>query len=144
MIASSKIVLVVFVWLMIVASAAAQSPEADPAAMKAFEELVQSYRARPALTVKSTVKIELMQGDVKASGSEKTAEFIFGPSKSAVVKLNGYTCYLKDGKLTSVHEKTDHSSTFRSPNWRSWSARTRWTTSACSFIPRRRTSNPRK
>ena len=36
--------------------------EPDPAATRALAELVEAYRKRPALTVKSTLRIELSQG----------------------------------------------------------------------------------
>ena len=88
----------------------------DAAALKAFTEIVQSYRSRPALTVKSTVKIELAEGAADARGSEVKGEFVFGPGRRAVVKLNGFTCYLNhddqnadSGTISAVHEKTDHS-----------------------------------
>lgn len=83
----------------------AQEHEPDPTAMKAFAELIKSYRDRPALTVKSTVKVEVMQGDVVGKGSDVTAETTFAPNRKGVVKLQGFTCYLKDGKFTGVHEK---------------------------------------
>jgi thiol-disulfide isomerase/thioredoxin len=85
------------------------APVADPAALKAFTDLVNAYRARPALTVNTTVKIELSEGDASANGSEIKGEFIFGPNRTAVIKLRGFTCYLKDGTLSAVHEATDHS-----------------------------------
>src|SRR5262245_19731165 len=86
-----------------------QLPQADPAALKAFTELVQAYRARPALTVKTTLTIEMGQDQAAAKGSEVKGEFIFGPNRAAVLKLRGFTCYLKNGTLNAVHESTDHS-----------------------------------
>src|SRR5262245_44382830 len=99
---------------------AAEPPQqhADPAALKAFEELVKSYRQQPALGVKTTIQIELKQGETKSKGSEVKAEFLFGPKRAAVVKLRGFTCYLSGeqenpdgqtvGTLTAVHDSTDH------------------------------------
>src|SRR5262245_38728419 len=84
------------------------APQADPAALKAFEELVKSYRERPALGVKTAVQIELKQGETKSKGSEVKAEFLFGPKRAAVAKLRGFTCYLSgpqenaDGQATGT------------------------------------------
>jgi thiol-disulfide isomerase/thioredoxin len=92
------------------AGATAQSPEANPEALKAFGEMVKAWRAMPALGVKTTINIEMMQGDVSASSNEVKGEFIFGPNRHAVVKLRGFTCYLNKeegaefGTLTAVHE----------------------------------------
>ncbi len=82
---------------------------ADPAAMKAFTDMVKSYRERPALGVKSSVKIEVAQDGVAAKPSEAKGEFIFGSSRSAVVKMRGFTCYLSKGTISAVREGTDHS-----------------------------------
>jgi len=92
------------------APAGAQSPEPDPKALEAFTQMVKAWRAMPALTVRPTVKLEMMQGDVAASSEEVKAEFIFGQERRAVVKLRGFSVYLdhEDGKdegtLTAVHE----------------------------------------
>jgi thiol-disulfide isomerase/thioredoxin len=88
-------------------AAVAQSPEPDPQAMEAFKSLVGAYRARPALTIKTTVKIGLKQGDTSANEREVTAEFILAPKKTGVVKIRGYTCYLVNGTITAIHEKND-------------------------------------
>jgi thiol-disulfide isomerase/thioredoxin len=91
--------------------------QADPAARKAFEELVKSYRDRPALEVKSTLKIEMAADQAKRQGSDVAAEFIFGQHRKAVVKLRGFVVHLNpnpneaggEGAISAVHEKTDHS-----------------------------------
>jgi thiol-disulfide isomerase/thioredoxin len=91
-------------------SASAQSPEANPEALKAFGAMIKAWRGMPALGVKTTVKIEMMQGDVAASSNEVRGEFTFGPNRHALVKLRGFTCYLnkeKDaefGTFTAVHD----------------------------------------
>ena len=41
------------------APAFAQMRTPDPEAVKAFEELIASYRQRPGLTIKTTVKIQI-------------------------------------------------------------------------------------
>lgn len=110
--------------------ARAQSPEPNPEAMKAFGEMLKAWRAIPSLGVKTTVKIEIMDGDVAASSDEVKGEFVFGSNRRAVVKLRGFTCYLtppKDdakpepgmdvapGAITAVHEG-DANDYFTSPD----------------------------
>lgn len=89
-------------------------PQADPAAHRAFTELVKSYRERPALTVKSVVKIEMRQGETAATGSEVKGEFTFGEKRRAVIKLRDFIYYLnphpekpeaEPGTILVVHEK---------------------------------------
>lgn len=87
----------------------AQPAEPDPAAMKAFESLVKTYREAPAIKVQSTVKIEAAQGDAAAQGSEIKAKFTFGPGRNAVISVRGFECYLSDGHLAAVHESTPNS-----------------------------------
>jgi thiol-disulfide isomerase/thioredoxin len=88
--------------------AGAQSPDPDANAMAAFKEMVDAYRARPALTVKATVKIGLKQGETVAREQEVSAEFILAPSKTGIVKLRGFTCYMANGELNAIHEKNDN------------------------------------
>ncbi len=95
-----------------VSAARGQMLEPDPAAMKAFGELVSSYRAKPGLKIKSTVQVEMMDGDVKSSSSEVSGEFIFSgkdQERRAVVKLRGFTCYLANGEMTAVHDENEDS-----------------------------------
>ena len=87
-----------------VLKARAQSPEPNPEALKAFDEMVKAWRALPALDVKTTIKIEMMDGDVAASNSEIKGEFLFGPRRSAVVKLRGFTCYMTPGAADAKPE----------------------------------------
>ncbi len=87
----------------------AQSPEPDPAAMKAFKELIEAYRQRPVLTVRSTGSIELTQGDAHSDGEPVEAEITFTNGGQCLVKLKGYRCYLGGGMLEVVHEGTDQS-----------------------------------
>ena len=85
------------------------TPSADPAALEAFTQMIKAYRERPALKVKTSVKIELSQGEAKASSSDLNAEFTFSKDRKAVIKLRGYTCHVSNGVLTVVHESTEHS-----------------------------------
>ncbi|MHC5022631.1 MAG: TlpA family protein disulfide reductase [Planctomycetota bacterium] len=100
---------------LITVPAPAQFHEFDAEALKAFDELVQAYRARPALIVKATVKVEIGEGEVTSKGPEVTAEFTLGRDRTGVVKLRGYTCYLSEGTVTATHEATEHSY-FRMPD----------------------------
>ena len=93
----------------ICSTASGQAHEPNPKALDAFTKLIESYRKRPALTVTTTVAVRLKQGEVEGHGREMTAEFTLGRGRSAVVKLNGFTCYVGGGKLSAVHESTDHS-----------------------------------
>ena len=105
--------------LMFTAPAPAQQHESNPEALRAFEAVVKAYRDRPALTVKTTVMIELLEGDVKSLGSEVKAEFILAKDRVGVIKLRGFTCYLGGGTLTAVHETTEGHSYFSRPTTKS-------------------------
>ncbi len=83
--------------------------DADPAAAKAFKQLVTSYRNRPALTVKTTMKVELFQGELSSGTDEVRAQFTYSRGGAGIIKLRGFTCYFKDGVFWAVHEGTDHS-----------------------------------
>lgn len=103
--------------LAIAAPSLAQSPDPDPAAVKAFTELIQAYRSKPGLTIKSTLKIALSEGETQSRDQEITAEFILGPHvsstrdelnpafPSAIVRAKGFTCTLNKGEINFVHEK---------------------------------------
>ena len=86
-----------------------QSPTPDPEAMAAFKDLVESYRQRDALNVRTTVRISAAQGEAHAEGSEVEAEVTWRRDGTGRVELRGYTVHLRDGKVHAVHEKTDHS-----------------------------------
>ncbi len=83
--------------------------DADPAAAKAFKQLVTSYRNRPALTVKTTMKVELFQGEISSDTDEVEAQFTYSRGGAGIITLRGFTCYVKDGVFWAVHEGTDHS-----------------------------------
>lgn len=88
---------------------AAQFHEADPEAMKAFETLIEGYRERPALGVKSSVTITVSQDGVESEGSAAQAEITFTRDRRGTVVLRGFTCYIGGGQLAAVHGETDHS-----------------------------------
>jgi len=83
--------------------------EPDPDAVKAFADLLEAYRQRPALTVESTLKIELIEGDVTGKTEEVTASFTCCRGGAGIVKIKGFTCHFGDGIFYAVHEATDHS-----------------------------------
>ena len=83
--------------------------ERDPAAAKEFKQLVSSYRNRPGLTVKTTMKLKLVEGELSSDTGEVQAEFTYSRGGSGIVKLRGFTCYFKDGQFAAIHEETDHS-----------------------------------
>ncbi len=89
--------------------AAGQAHVADPGAARAFKALVDAYHRRPALGVQTVVKIELSQDGVTANSSEVEADFVLGPDRTGIVRMRGFTCYIADGRITAVHESTDHS-----------------------------------
>ncbi|MHC4081233.1 MAG: TlpA family protein disulfide reductase [Planctomycetota bacterium] len=90
-------------------AAAGQAHEPDPSAVKAFTKLVKSYRTRPALEVETTVSIKLEQGGVEAQSREVKGAFTLGRGRVGVGTIQGFTCYVSGGRITAVHESTDHS-----------------------------------
>ena len=71
-----------------------QAHDPDPEAMNAFRDLVETYRRRPALTVTTTIEIEIAQGGVSSETREVKAEFVLGRGRAGVIRLRGFTCHL--------------------------------------------------
>ncbi|MHC4767881.1 MAG: hypothetical protein ACYTEI_04100, partial [Planctomycetota bacterium] len=90
-------------------AAPGQAHEPDPQALEAFTKLVQSYRKRPALEVETTVAIKLEQGGVESQSREVTAAFTFGRGRVGFGTTQGFTVYVSGGRITAIHESTDHS-----------------------------------
>jgi thiol-disulfide isomerase/thioredoxin len=90
-------------------AAPGQAHEPAPEALEAFTELIQAYRKRPALDVETTIAIKLEQGGVEAQSREVEASFTLGRDRVGVGRVRGFTCYVSDGRVTAVHESTDHS-----------------------------------
>ncbi len=100
-------------------SAWGQAHEPNPEAVKAFEKMVEAYRERPNLAVTTSVKVKMQQGESIVEGGEQKAEIVFtqkGQKENwesrdfrGLLKVNGFTCWLGEGKVTAIHEKTDHS-----------------------------------
>jgi thiol-disulfide isomerase/thioredoxin len=90
-------------------NAVGQAPTPNADAEKAFETMVKAHRERPALTVKTKVKVELASGGVTGTSTSEDATFILGPKRTGVVTIKGFTCYLADGKFVAVNEATAHS-----------------------------------
>ncbi len=82
---------------------------ADPAALRAFRQMVEAYRKRPALHVTTKVTVELVQGEQRSRQPEVQAEFDLAPGKAGVIRLRGFTCWVGGGKVSAVHESTEHS-----------------------------------
>jgi thiol-disulfide isomerase/thioredoxin len=89
------------------APAMGQFHDAEPAAADAFEKLIASYRARPALTVESTVSVTISADDMDATSEEVTATFVLTNDKRAKVTTRGLECYLSNGTITIVHRDNE-------------------------------------
>jgi thiol-disulfide isomerase/thioredoxin len=81
--------------------------EPDPAAVKAFAQVLEAYRARPALRVQSALEIELIQGETVGGGEKVTAELTYSKGGAGVVRIREFTCHFADGEFFAVHERTD-------------------------------------
>ncbi len=98
------VLLTVLMW---VAPAAGQFHDADPEAAAAFERMIHAYRERPAMSVKTSVTVEIAQGHAEARSSTVNATFTFGDHRKAVVHVRNMTCYLNDGSVTVVNTEND-------------------------------------
>ncbi len=105
--ATARSLLVLCAFALCVQASSAQDIDADAAA--AFEKMVTSHRERPALGVKTTITVELTQGDMTSSSDEVVAEFLFGKNRKALITLRGYQCLLSEGELIGLHEGNAHS-----------------------------------
>ncbi len=86
-----------------------EANEPDPAAAKEFKQLVSSYRNRPALTVKTTMKLKLVGGELSSDTDEVKAEFTYSRGGAGIVKLRGFTSYFRDGQFIAIHDDTEDS-----------------------------------
>jgi thiol-disulfide isomerase/thioredoxin len=84
-------------------------PEPDPDAQKAFAAVRAAYLKRPGLEIKSSLEIELQQGDQVAQSEKIEAAFTYAKDGPGIVKLKGYTCRFADGDFVAIHEATDGS-----------------------------------
>ncbi|MHC4415436.1 MAG: TlpA family protein disulfide reductase [Planctomycetota bacterium] len=92
---------------LISARALPQAHDPEPEALQAFTEMIAAYRERPALKVKTTVTIELAEGEQRSRRPEVVGEFLLGRDRMGVVEIRGFRCYLGQGVLVAVHESTD-------------------------------------
>ncbi len=81
------------------------APPADPAAAKALQEVVDGYRARPAIRVTTTLSREVVEGDVSARGDEVEA-VLTRSGGAGIVQLRGFTCWVDGATFSAVHEST--------------------------------------
>lgn len=88
--------------------ASAQQHEPDPKAVKAFESLIKAYRTRPALTVRTTVTVEIEQGGTSSQGQEVSAELTMTSDRKGIFKLRGFECHIQDGTVSAIHEETEN------------------------------------
>ena len=92
---------------------AGAAADADPDAARAFADLIEAYRAQPALTVKSVLEIELREGEHTARSHEVAAEFTYArrpkddPNGAGIVRLNGFTCRFAGGEFFAVHDENE-------------------------------------
>jgi len=94
-----------------VAPAAAQYHEPDPAASKAFADMVRAFRGYQNLRCTSTVTVAVHDGSAQGTAQPIEAELILGRVDNArrvVVRLRGFTCWIGDGSIAAVHESNPH------------------------------------
>ncbi len=80
-------------------------PPSDPAAAKALQDIVDGYRARPAIKVTTTLTREIVEGDVSSQGEPVEARFS-SSGALGVVQLRGFTCWVDGTTFSAVHEST--------------------------------------
>ncbi|HWB20257.1 MAG TPA: TlpA disulfide reductase family protein [Phycisphaerales bacterium] len=90
-------------------SVMAQAHEPDPAAKKAFADVVAAYRDLDSIRMNSTVTVGLQADAAQHTGSEVKLEGIYGKNRKARIKLRDFTCYVSDGSLQFINEKTPQS-----------------------------------
>ncbi|MCP3904666.1 MAG: TlpA family protein disulfide reductase [Planctomycetes bacterium] len=83
--------------------------ETDAKAAEAFTELIKRYRARPAMTVTSTLTMKLLEGEETAEAGEVKAEITYVKGVGGIVKIRDFTCSFADGRFYAVHAETDGS-----------------------------------
>lgn len=89
--------------LWLAAPAAAQAHEPDPAAARAFAELVQAYRDKPAILIEHEVVVFTGRGEDAASSEPVRATFRFAPKRSARLLLRDYDIRVGNGLVAVTH-----------------------------------------
>jgi len=88
-------------------AAPAQQRDVDPEAARAFQAMVEAYRARPALTVKTEIKVTMGQDGAEGEGPGVKAELTFDKERRGVFRLRGYECFIAGGEITAIHGDGD-------------------------------------
>jgi thiol-disulfide isomerase/thioredoxin len=83
--------------------------EPDAEAVELLEQLLEASRQRTAVTTKSTLEIELVQGETSSKAPKRTATFVFAKGGDGILQVNDFTCHLNDDTIFAVHDRTDHS-----------------------------------
>lgn len=89
-------------------SAPGQMHDDDANAVAAFQELLDWYRNGEARHVTVELAIETERDGAKGDGRASTAEFLLLPERRGTIDLRGFHVLVDDGKITVVHEGTDH------------------------------------
>lgn len=94
-------------------------------ARDALAALRKSMQARPALGVKSTLRIQVAQGEVTSGdGEEVVVELLWNRSGAGRVRIRDYTCEFSDGVFRAVHKDNEdayfQSKYDGSPYWALW------------------------
>lgn len=83
--------------------------EPDPEAVKLLDRLLEESRERSGVTTKSTLEMELIQGETSSKAAKKTATFTFAKGGDGLLKINEFSCYVNADTLYAIHDRTDHS-----------------------------------
>ena len=82
----------------------AQQHETDAKAMDAFRKVVETYRKRAGLTVKSALQLKMTEAEEEVDGERIEGTIEFGANRAGRIDLRGYEIYLGNGKVHFMHE----------------------------------------
>ncbi len=101
----TAVTLMVLLWP--VHAASGQFHDPDPEAVAAVQELIKSYRERPALTVRTAISVQIEKDGHLADGREIEATFHLVPGKGARLLWRDLSIYVVDGQVTAFHDEND-------------------------------------